>query len=261
MQTRRDNILRWSVTVCRAALLLIGTSAASPSLAYRPFDGTDAAVADKGELEVELQPAGVLGEGSQTRLVAPAAVLNYGFSKGWEAVLQGQAETPLSSSEPASLRVNEALLKYVIREGALQDKSGPSIATEFGFLLPGINAEPGLGVSWAGIISQRWDWGTTHLNVAASLDRDQHFELFLDGIVEGPHSWKVRPVAEVFYDDEFGKERTISGLVGAIWQVRDTLSFDIGVRRAVTGDRPVTELRAGMTIGFPNVLNSVLSHR
>jgi hypothetical protein len=242
-------------------LLIIGTVAASPSLAYRPFDGTDAAVADKGELEVELQPAGVLREGSETRLVAPAAVLNFGFSKGWEAVLQGQVETPLSGSEPASLQMTEALLKYVLREGALQDKSGPSIATEFGFLLPGINAEPGLGASWAAIISQRWDWGTTHVNVATAVTRDQHFDLFLDGIVEGPHSWKVRPVAEIFYDDEFGKGRTFSGLIGAIWQVRENFSLDIGVRRALTEDRPVTELRAGMTIGFPGVLNSLLSHR
>ena len=31
----------------------------SPAPAYRPFDGTDAAVADVGEVEIELQPAGV----------------------------------------------------------------------------------------------------------------------------------------------------------------------------------------------------------
>jgi hypothetical protein len=238
--------------------LIIGVFAASPSLAYRPFDGTDAAVAGVGELEAELQPAGVLKEGSETRLVAPAAVLNFGFSKGWEAVLQGQVQTPLSSSEPASLQMTEAFLKYVIREGALQDKSGPSIATEFGFLLPGINAEPGVGASWAAIVSQRWDWGTTHINVATSLTRDQHFDLFLDGIIEGPHNWKVRPVAEIIYEDEFGKGRTISGLIGAIWQVRDNLSFDIGIRKALTEDRPVTEIRAGMTIGFPGVLNALM---
>jgi hypothetical protein len=100
-----------------------------------------------------------------------------------------------------------------------------------------------------------------HFNIATSLTRDQHFDLFLDGIVEGPRNWKVRPVAEIFYDDEFGKGRTISGLIGAIWQVRDNLSFDIGIRKGLTEDRPETELRAGMTIGFPGVLNSLLSRR
>jgi hypothetical protein len=68
-------------------------------------------------------------------------------------------------------------------------------------------------------------------------------------------------VAEIFYEDEFGKGRTFSGLIGAIWQVRDNLSFDVGVRRALTEDRPITELRAGMTIGFPGVLNALLSRR
>src|SRR5262245_22733947 len=67
-----------------------------PALAYRPFDGTDAAVADKGELEAELQPAGIRREGSENVLIAPAFVLNFGFTKNWEAILQGQVETPLS---------------------------------------------------------------------------------------------------------------------------------------------------------------------
>lgn len=188
------------------------------------------------------------------------AVLNFGFSKNWELVLQGRLETPLSSSEPPSLTTTELLLKHVLREGSLQDKSGPSVATEFGLLLPGINSEPGTGATWAGIVSQRWDWGTTHVNVATSMTRDQHFDLFLDGIIEGPHSWKVRPVAEFFWDDEFGKARTVSGLIGAIWRVRDNLSFDIGVRRAFSDDRPITEIRAGMTVGFPGVLNGLSRH-
>lgn len=241
--------------------LLLCFAASSPVRAYRPFDGTDAAVADKGEIEVELQPQGVRWDGSQTVLVAPATVLNFGFTKGWEATLQGQPETPLSSSEPASLRAAEALLKHVLREGALQDKAGPSIATEFGILLPGINAEPGVGGSAALIVSERWDWGTVHFNAATAITRDQHFDLFLDGIIEGPHSWKVRPVAEVFYENEFGKEQTVSGLIGAIWQVRDNLSVDVGLRRAQTSDHPVTEIRAGMTIGFPAALDKILSHR
>jgi hypothetical protein len=39
-----------------AAGLLLGWT--SQGHAYRPFDGTDAAVADPREVEVELQPAG-----------------------------------------------------------------------------------------------------------------------------------------------------------------------------------------------------------
>ena len=48
-----------------------------PARAYRPFDGTDAAVAKKGEMEIELQPAGRLRDESGTSLIAPATVINY----------------------------------------------------------------------------------------------------------------------------------------------------------------------------------------
>jgi hypothetical protein len=63
--------------------------------------------------------------------------------------------------------------------------------------------------------------------------------------------WTVRPVAEIFYEEEFGQAHTISGLIGAIWQVRDNLSFDVGFRRAIVNGANVNEVRAGLTVGFP----------
>ena len=69
-------------------------------------------------------------------------------------------------------------------------------------------------------------------------------------IVEGPFKWKVRPVAEFFYEEEIGQTTTISGLVGAIWQVDDKLSFDVAYRHALVNSRPVDEVRAGLTFGF-----------
>jgi hypothetical protein len=78
-----------------------------------------------------------------------------------------------------------------------------------------------------------------------------HGEVFFSTILEGPSKWTMRPVAEIFYENEFGKEETISGLIGLIWQVRDNLSFDIAFRRAFTNGHPVDEVRAGLTFGFP----------
>ena len=161
------------------------------------------------------------------------------------------AQTPLTTTGPSSLTNAGVFLKYVLQPGVLQDKSGPSIATEFGPLLPGINDELGVGFSWAGIVTQRWDWGTINYNVETNLTRDHHAELFLDAIIEGPFKWPIRPVAEVFYDNAFGVAQEISGLIGAIWQVRDNLSFDIGLRHALINGRPINELRAGVTFGFP----------
>jgi hypothetical protein len=223
----------------------------SSAWAYRPFDGTDAAVAAPGELEIELQPAGRLRESGTTSLIAPATVINYGLSEGWEAVLEGQGQTPLSPSGPTSLTTAGAFLKHVLQPGSLQDKAGPSIATEFGMLLPDSTGNSGVGASLAGIVSQRWDWGTIHLNAETALTRDHHADLFVGGIIEGPSKWTVRPVAEFFYEKDFGQFETVSALVGLIWRVRDNLSFDVGLRHALTSGHPVNEIRAGLTFGFP----------
>jgi hypothetical protein len=223
---------------------------AQPAAAYRPFDGTDAAVANLNEVEIELQPVGRMQAGPQSTLIAPAVVYNYGFAERWEMVLQGQVETPLSPGGPSNLAATGAFLKYVVQPGVLQGQSGISIATEFGPLLPGINTDPGVGFSWAGIVSQRWDWGTAHFNVETNLTRDQHGEAFLSVILEGPSKWTVRPVVEFFYDKVWTQTETRSALIGAIWQVKDDLSFDGAFRYAEVNGHAVNEIRAGLTFAF-----------
>jgi hypothetical protein len=236
-------------------LILIGAGAtvavsASLAFAYRPFDGTDAAVADFKQVEIEFQPMGWQRDASQRTLIAPGVRFNYGFAERWELVVEGELDTPLSPGGVSSLAANGVFLKYVVRPGVLQEKTGLSIATEFGPLLPGINADRGTGFSWAGIVSQRWDWGTIHLNAEANLTRDQHGEAFLSAILEGPAKWTVRPVAEVFYDKVWTQSESYSGLVGAIWQVRDNLAFDAAFRYGVVNRQPVSEIRAGLTFAF-----------
>jgi hypothetical protein len=245
--TPRSSCNRLIQAACTVGLIFVSSSNA---FAYRPFDGTDAAVADPGEVEIELQPAGAQWSREQNLLIAPAVVYNYGLSENWEAVLEGQLQTPFSPSGPTSLSASGAFLKNVIRPGVLQDKLGPSIATEFGVLLPDSNGDSRFGASIAAIVSQRWDWGTTHLNIAGELTRDQRADVFTDLILEGPPKWLVRPVAELFYEEEFGQFHTFSALIGAIWQVNDKLSFDVGFRHAITNGSNVNEIRAGLTVGF-----------
>jgi hypothetical protein len=250
--------VRAGACLCLVGLWLL--IAPAPASAYRPFDGTDAAVADKDKMEIELQPAGIIKDASGKTLIAPAARFNYGYTENWEAVLEGQFETPLSPSGPASLRAAGAFLKGVLREGSLQDKTGPSVATEFGVLLPDSQGPSGFGASLTGIVSQRWDWGAIHLNGVAEVTREHRADLFTSVIIEGPSKWTVRPVAEVLYEKEFGKSDTVSGLAGLIWKVSEDLSFDAGVRHAWVNGRPLNEVRAGMTLGF-SVLPSRPSHR
>ena len=74
--------------------------------------------------------------------------------------------------------------------------------------------------------------------------------MFAGLIIEGPSKSVVRPVAEVFYEEEINQSHTISALVGLIWQVRDNLSFDVAFRHAITDGQPVNEIRIGTTFGF-----------
>ena len=224
---------------------------AGAARAYRPFDGTDAAVAETGEMEIELGPVEYLRDGADRTLLAPDLRINYGFTPGWEASLEGEVAHGLSAGiTGTSVVESQALLKSVLREGSLQEKPGPSIATEFGVLLPGINAEHGTGAICTGIASQRWDWGTLHLNTQIALTREQHADYFLDTIIEGPHDWVVRPVSEIFYEQDVVQFRTRSALVGAIWQVQDNIAVDFGLRGARVNDHTAGEIRAGVTFAF-----------
>lgn len=219
---------------------------APPVMAYRPFDSTDAAVADKGTFEVELSPLSYRHDDDGTAWISPSARLNYGFAEDWEAVLEGQAEHfPHMRS-----RVTEAQfdIKGVLQEGSLQEKEGWSLGTEASVLLPGINDQNGAGFELAGIASNRWDWGTVHFNIAAELTRDQRLGTFLGMIIEGSDDWPVRPVAEVNYQRT--REEETSLLLGAIWKVKNHLAFDIGFRHAWINSRPDEQIRAGLTFAL-----------
>ncbi len=239
-----------------AGLAVVVTGLCSRNaLAYRPFDGTDAAVADVNETEIELQPYGYQRSGTQSSAVAPFVVYNYGFAERWEMVLQTEMLSPLTGGGVTgngmpSVAATGAFLKYVIVPGVLQDKSGISVATEFGPLLPGINTDPGVGFSWAGIVSQRWDWGTAHFNVEANLTRDHQAEAFAGVILEGPRNWTVRPVFETFYDKVWNETESRSVLIGAIWQVEKDLALDAAYRYGTVNGHAVNEIRAGLTFAF-----------
>lgn len=233
-----------------ASLILLPARGA---LAYRPFDSTDADVAKPGEFELELGPVGRLREGGRRFLVAPAVVANLGFSGARELVIEGRREVAREAppDEAGSALVdNGVFIKQVLRRGALQEASGPSVATEYGVLLPDVHGEHGTGLSLAGIVSQRSEAATVHLNVALAITRQHEPDAFLGVILEGPYAWRVRPVAEVFTERARAAERSDSALVGAIWRLREDLSFDAGLRSARAGAQAVHELRVGLTWSF-----------
>jgi hypothetical protein len=223
--------------------------------AYRPFDGTDADVAHLGEVELEVGPVGWIGEGRQ-HAYSPAFIFNYGLIPRVELVIEAHGRQIFDTGvDGPRLRFVDggAFLKTVLRQGVLQEKTGVSIATEIGPLVPE-TGDNGAGASWAVIVSDRWSAGTIHVNGAALYTRQHDFGAFLGAIIEGPYDMPVRPVAEFFVERDFAVDWIASGLVGAIWTVGEDFNFDLGLRYALAQDRHISELRAGFTWAF-QVLN------
>lgn len=244
-QCRAADVVQGAVRLGLLVLLL-----ALPARAYRPFDGTDAAVAERGDLEIELGPVGYLREGPERFLVTPAVIANVGVLDDTELVVESRHHLLLGASGEAarSRLVDSAVnLKHVLREGELQGKSGASVAVELGLLLPSWHEPPGTGVSLAAIVSRKSRIAALHLNGAVSVRNGQNVELFGGAIAEGPDEWTVRPVAEVFVQPEIDVATTVSALVGAIWRASDALSFDAGLRVAREAGQAALEARLGLT--------------
>jgi hypothetical protein len=233
-------------------LICVWMSAPGRALAYRPFESTDAAVASKGEIELELGPVGFLKDGDDQFLVAPEVVFNLGIARDWEIVLQGNQLVLLGPRSGPRWRLTDTGLsvKSVLRDGCLQGASGPSVAVELEALLPTMNDEPGVGAIGTAIVSQRWDLMTIHVNGGGALTRAGYLGLVGGVILEGPSRWAVRPVAEVFGEWDKGGAWLVSGLLGAIWQVTDALSLDAAVRTSRMSSTNAYEARAGLTYAF-----------
>jgi len=234
-------------------VFLIAASWSPAALAYRPFDSTDADVAKAGELEFEIGPAGYLREDRDRFFVTPAIIANAGVVDRWELVLEGRNRIRLEQA-PGEARDelgDTALsIKGMLREGSLQDRTGLSVATEIGTLLPTTEPETGFGASAALIASERYTWTTAHLNGAVFLSRTHHPGAFAGLIIEGPFAWPGRPVVEGFFEREFHVSTTGSGLVGFIWKARDNLSFDGALRVGRAFEMELVEIRAGLTWAF-----------
>lgn len=221
--------------------------------AYRPFDGTDADVADTGDFELELGPVHWFSQGDTHYLLAPATVLNLGLVHRVELVVDFQNSVGLDPPPGQArdrLLDTDVFLKTVLLEGSVQGVgSGPSVAAEFGPLVPNIQGEDGFGASVDVIVSQHWRPLTLHLNNWVELSRGALQPSWFEGlIIEGNQDAPLRPVSEWFVEHDFGaRSNSFSGLVGAIWHARDGLDFDVGLREASLASQRATEVRLGLT--------------
>lgn len=236
--------VRWLGPGLMTVLLVSGAARA-----YRPFDQTDADVAELHVIELELGPAQL--EWSQGRMAfVPTFIFNVGVFPGWELVVDTAASATLTGRQPGEVAQFEAgvALKGVLRKGSLQDGEGPSVAIEPELLLPATAGPSGFGVAAGVIVSQRWPALTVHLNLVPSWSRAHRFAGSIGVIVEGPADWTVRPVAETYMEAQRGNPSvTVSGLGGLIWRLSPRVSADAALRVATESGVGLLEVRVGLT--------------
>jgi hypothetical protein len=244
--------LRRSVSFA-IAVALLWSAWPRPARAYRPFDQTDADVAETHYVELELGPIGYLHDPTGATFV-PGFILNYGVVHRVELVFDAHHGFLFGGPDVEAQRRQldtELSAKVVVREGVLQDRPGPSIAVEIGALLPTVPVAGGAGAAVTAIASERWPALALHLDVEGDYTRDGTFAFIGGFILEGPDAWTVRPVSEFFVDHQTDVPATVSGLAGAIWRATPHLSFDTAFRLAYQGSAQEIEIRAGLTWAFP----------
>ncbi len=232
---------------CRPLPLIVAVIASgSPSraLAYRPFVSTDAAVADRREVEIEFGYAGFRRSDGRTTIVAPTVIANIGLGRGLEAVAEFKLVNDLSRGQGRDhTRFEDSALslKWIAREGALQEHgSAPSLAVELSALLPTIRGEGRPGSELIGIASGRALGWTYHLNGGGLVERGGDEPGILWGVGETTRRSEA--------DD--------SALLGAVWDVAvpaslHELSFDVGVRHGISRTADEWGGTAGFTVAFP----------
>jgi len=234
-----------------AALVFAGSLTAAPrALAYRPFDGTDAAVAEVGEFEAEVGSTYTREEAGRATLALPATVLNLGFARHFEAVVDFSPVLALGTThegERFAVADTDAFVKWVFVRGCMQGGHGPSMALETGPLLPELHGDAGFGYQARVIASQRWRAVMAHLNVQGALSRTGELEAAGSVILEGLPTSRVRPVTELLVGGTEGHGLTYSALEGAIWTLSDALVLDAAGKVAREEHRAVFEARVGFT--------------
>jgi hypothetical protein len=233
---------------CAMATCLASLAWSAAAHAYRPFDGTDADVVGPGMMEIELGPVTYIDTPDGYVVEAPVLTINAGISERWEMVIDATRATQRFNPARITTIESAALLKGILREGSLQDADGWSIATEFGVLLPTHNADDDYGGTAAVIGSMQGQRAILHLNAAVARNRDGENEIFGGVIFEGVVAGPVRPVAEVTFEAVDREDsHAVAGLVGAIWESRDTLSFDVALRAIRAASEWSYEGRIGLT--------------
>jgi hypothetical protein len=236
---------------CAGLLLLFLIALPHRVYGYRPFESTDAAVADVNEVEIELGYLNWERAKGNTTFIFPKAVLNYGLIHNFELVGEFAVKEPGHGS--AAL-VDAALsVKAVVKEGVLQEKDGVSFAIEAGPLLPSTNKdEKGVGFEGIGMLSGKLEPLTYHVNFGGGVDRAHADPFAIWGVIaELSITPKLRLVGEINGESLRRSSPNNSALLGVIWQAPwQNIAFDAGLRRGISHAAPDWMFTTGLTFNF-----------
>lgn len=237
------------VVIVTTFLVTIGHN--TPTLGYRPFISTDAAVADPKEMELELGYFSLERTGKENTFIVPQVVVNYGITQDWEVVGEFRVEKP---PDTAAQFISPGLfLKGVLKEGMLQQQEGMSVAIEAGLLLPSTAPEQnGYGFEGIGILSGEWRRFAYHLNLGGGVDRHRTNPFVLWGMIaELPILPSLRLVGEVSGESSRKKIPDDSLLFGFIWQLpSSSILLDGGIRKNMSRGAPDWLFTTGLTWSF-----------
>jgi hypothetical protein len=226
------------------------TAGATPAFALRPFDGTDAAVAEPQSVEVEFQPLGYLREADERWLLFPKGTINYGAGSGWEFNLELTRMLAMTEVEPTPTPRYEDFelgVKRVVRAGLMQGKKGPSLAAEADLLLP-TSDEKGTGIAGSLIYSDHFRWVGLHLTGEVANTRARELGRFGSAIFEFFDRHSAHPVMELTAERKDEHTTTLGLLGGVLWEPRARLVLDLALRTSYA-DQHNAEVRAGITFG------------
>ncbi|MCA9609239.1 MAG: hypothetical protein KC619_26740 [Myxococcales bacterium] len=209
-------------------------AASSPARAYL-LDLSDATVAGRGALELELQPLGYVGSPEQGghRLVVPSINAVFGLGEGWDLTLTTRGFVDLDAPSYA-VGQQGAMFRVLLLDGAYSGGAfaGPSLALQWGAYLPDVGGDEGmLAPSVAVLASQAIGDASVHVHAEAILGPDRTAEGFFSAVLQGPSTWAVVPVVEVWID-VVPDAATVSGLLGAIVPISGDVSLEAGFRAA-----------------------------
>ena len=216
--------------------------------AYRPFDFTDADVARLHSLEFEMGPE-FARRGDERTVRSPRLESILGLGAGYEVSVAGtnlvRTESVLGEARPRLVDVGVSI-KKLLREGNLQEKQGPSLATEEFVTFPS-GDQTHLGVEASAILSSTGPPGVVHVNALVERSPEGHAGAGMRVIVEAQDNEGWRPALELDAEGAEHEAPEQRVTLAGIYEMHEGLAYDLGVQLGRSSEEHWTEVRSGVT--------------